>query len=281
MSLLVDSVRGHDSTVLAKNALKFDPKKRSLLVEALDASEFIGHSIDFRGASVINASLVNATIEDLKHLTVESIGVASLAANGRGNDRMVTVDQRGKITSVPHVRWDESTKVLKVTALSSFGQSNFEMRSNVDFMNHQIANFVVEPGTGLEHLVLRESVIENSVFRNVTAEDLMLGDVAMESVTLKDVSKYSTKGIFLTVQEGGKVVASDAVQQIDGSLLSIEKNLRFMGSVDLQDNSMENVRIKSGVIEGGNITVHVQSVSASSLSMLSVRGDKSAIEVTV
>lgn len=236
-----------------------------------DTTEFSGDSIDFGGASVINAALVNATFENVRHLTVESIGVASLASpngNRGGADRLVTVDSRGKLTSVEHIRWEESSKELKVSALSSFGQTDMEVRSNVDFTNHRIKNFDVEPGTELENLVLKGGIIEDSIFRNVSAEGLRLGDVHMETASLRDLSHYASQGVFLTVEKGGRVTVSDAFHQIDDALLSVDKDVRFTGVVDMNNNSMVNVRIKSGIIEGDKMSIHVQSVSTSSLTLL-------------
>lgn len=256
------------------NQQRFDGESSNqqlLKVEGLDASEFTGDSIDFKGASVINAALVNPTFDNLKHLTVESIGIMSLTSQSGsrgGSDRLVSVDNRGMLTSVAHVRWEESSKELKVSAISSFGLTDMEVRSNVDFTNHRIRNFVVEPGTMLENVVIKGGTVEDSTFRNVSAEGLRLGDVEMESATLKDLSQHALKGALLTVGIGGKVTVSDAFHQAN-SLLSVEKDVRLHGSLDMCNNSMINVRIESGTIEGGSMAIHAQSVSTSALTLLS------------
>jgi len=242
-----------------------------LKVEGLDASHFIGDSIDFRGASVMNAALVNPTFDNLKHITVESIGVLSLTSqnsNRVGSDRLVAVDSRGMLASVANLRWDDSSKELKVSAISSFGLMDMEVRSNVDFKSHRISNFVVEPGSILENVVIKGGVIEESTFRNVSAKGLRLGDVEMESASLKDLSQHASKGALLTVGSGGKVTVSDAFYQ-DNLLLSVKKNVRMQGSLDMCNNTMINVRIKSGIIEGSNIAIHAESVSTSALTLVS------------
>jgi len=181
---------------------------------------------------------------------------------------VLTVDSRGKLTSVEHIRWEESSKELKVSALSSFGQTDIEIRSNVDFTSHRIKNFDVEPGTELENVVLKGGIIEDAIFRNVSAEGLRLGDVHMETASLRDLSDYASQGILLTVDKGGRVTVSDAFHQIDGALLSVDKDVRFTGEVDMNNNSMVNVRINSGIIEGDTISILAQSVSTPSLTLL-------------
>ncbi len=255
--------------------------KQLMKVEGLDASHFIGDSIDFQGASVMNAALVNPTFDNLKHITVESIGVLSLtsqSSNRVGSDRLVSVDSRGMLASVAHLRWDDSSKELKVSAISSFGLMDMEVRSNVDFKNHRISNFVVEPGSILENVVIKGGVIEESTFRNVSAEGLRLGDVEMESASLKDLSQHASKGALLTVGIGGKVTVSDAFYQ-DNLLLSVKKDVRMQGSLDMCNNTMINVRIKSGIIEGSNIAIHAESVSTSALTLTSGTTDGKSSKV--
>jgi hypothetical protein len=89
----------------------------------------------------------------------------------------------------------------------------------------------------------------------------------MESATLKDLSEHAAKGTLLTVGDGGRVTVSDAFSQ-DNALLSVNKDVRVQGSLDMCNNTMVNVRIMSGVIEGSNIAIHAESVSASALTLI-------------
>ena len=233
--------------------IDYDPETKAAKFDRFTASSFHGDSLDFRGREVRNAAIVSSSIEGIQHLTVESIAIrqSSTGKNGHGP---AIIDGDGVVSTTPHMRWDGQSKELRIPALGSFG-SQLEVRSDVDFDSHTLKNVVLEPGTELVDVVVKNGVIENSILRNVTAVGLNLGDVAVETVSINDFA--NNIGSFVKVTDDGKL-ASSSMKSNEGQLLieddvSMSKSLHV--ETDLQVHGEANVEgslaVAGSVLGGG------------------------------
>jgi len=260
---------GQQGVLLGSNDLLFDPTKRKLYAHSLDARHFTGNSINFSGATICNADLVNATIGALHHLTVGTLGIVSEQSIKSSGTRMAIIDERGLVSTAKQMKWDEKNEILKLPGISSLSNSGLKIQSHLDLTSHTLRNFELEPNSTFRKLRFEDSIISNSKLVNVTATDLILDSVKMESLTLSSLEKHS-RGSLLAIGERGAVkVSTDIIRQ--DNVLKFQIPIHFEKSVhDIFVESMTLLPVQrnkrhasdsivfvnqNGKITSGNITV--------------------------
>jgi len=254
--------------------LTFDKEGRVLKMDRLNANEFYGDSINFRGREIRNAHLVDSSIESLKHLTVDSLALNSRDRSDKHGHSLAVIDADGIVTSTGQMRWDEAARELKMPSLSSFSKSGLEIRSDVDFTGHQLNNANIAANTTLSQLVFKDGYIENSVLHNVTATGLNLGDVTLDSLSVTQFDSALAVGSMLVVGEGGEIEFSSKLKQEKDGHLFIDSGVVFTKSMDLNGQDILNANLRSGSIDG-SIDVSVDYIKARSISLTDVQEDKS------
>lgn len=218
-------------------SLTFDPGTKSVKMERFNAEIFSGDSINFRGREIRNAHLLDPSIENLKHLTVDSIALRSQDTPDNNGHGIAIVDGNGIVETTRQMRWDNDAGELKVPSLTSFSKSGLEIRSDVDFMSHKLKNVSIEANTTLRNLVFKDGVVENTVLRNVTATDLNLGDVMLDSLSISQFDSTQAVGSLIVVGEDGAIESTTKLKQerdgpfiIDGETF-MDGSLTVSGSV--------------------------------------------------
>ena len=268
---------GPGGTLMGDNGMKFDQSSKTLKVARLRADEFAGNVLDFRGGTLINAALVNATVDKLHHLTVRSIGVLNAASGVTGGKRMAIIDEKGVLKSVKHIRWDEKKEELKLPSISSFSSQGIKVRSDLDMMSNTLHNVKIARETTLEKLIFSDGTIQNTILKNVTASDLKLGSVEMKSVSLAEFAPFSDSGKVIEIGEGGKLVASEYFQNIEG-ILSINTDVQLMGEkFDFKGGNIINAHMTSGSVKGTDIEIEAHSLVAESISLSTIKRNKKLV----
>ena len=264
---------GPGGQLIGDEAISFDLHKQVLNIDTLSAKTFVGDSMNFLGATISNAALVNATLDGIQHLTVGSLGIQSESYENRKGYRMAVFDEHGGLSSAEFLRVDNKKRGLKVESLTSFS-SVLHILSDMDINGHTLRNVNVEANTTLRDIFFDHGIITNTVLRNVTATDLKLGSVVMEELTLSSLA--ITSGAFLTISSDGKVTMSDSIRTIN-DVLEVNTAVQFLGSMDMKSNEISNVHISSGRIDGDGIDVRARSIAAESITIIPVQNSKSAI----
>ena len=238
--------------------IDFDPETKAAKFDRFIATSFHGDVLDFRGREIRNAAIVDSSIEGIKHLTVESIAILkSSSSTGKNGHGPAIIDGEGVVSTTPHMRWDEQSRELKVPALGSFSKQ-LEVRSTVDFLSNTLKNVKLDTGTELEQLIFKDGVIENSIFRNVTAVDLNLGDVTVETVSINDFASPSNIGSFITVTDDGKLEACPILKHQNGQLfidngVSLSSSLKVEGDLQVSGEAYlkRSLTVAGSVLGGG------------------------------
>jgi len=268
---------GPGGMLMGDKSLKFDISTGTLQISRFSANEFFGNSLDFRGGTISNAALINATVNELKHLNVGSIGILDMASGVDGGKVMVYVDERGRLRSAKHMRWDEDSEELKIPSISSFSRSGIKVRSNLDLSSNIIRNVRIEKGTVLEDLIFQEGTIKNTVLENVTASNLKLGSVEMQAITLTELGSFAENGKLVEIGEGGKLFPSEYFQKIEGKL-SIIGDVQFEGGqFDLKGGALHNANIVDGSISGKDIEISARSLEVEKISITKIKNNKKLI----
>jgi len=120
-------------------------KNDGLTVNKITVGEVVG-DVDFRSSSLLNAQLVNSTIDGLRHLTLESLIVTSLGKGVEGGVRFATVDSKGLVNGVENVKWDETKGEHGAMRMPSIGGNSklnnglLTFESHLDFKNNTLKN---------------------------------------------------------------------------------------------------------------------------------------------
>ena len=263
-------------TLESDPSLTFDRDEKVIKMDKFAANTFWGDSINFRGREIRNAALTNPSIEGLDHLTVDSIALRSQSSPGKNGFGIAMIDSGGALSASQHVRWDEKIKELKVSSLNAFSKSGLEIRSDVDFMSHELKNAKIQANTTLEQLVFKDGYIENSVLHNVTATGLGLGEVKMDSLSISKFDAVSAIGSFLVVGNDGAIELSPDLKRNKEGRLLIDNEVVLAKTIDLNLQDVLNANIKSGRIDG-NIDVSVNDIDGKTLSLRGIRDDKTII----
>jgi len=245
--------------------------------DSIDARQFAGDNLDFKGAAISNAQLVDPSFANaLSHLNVESLGITSEADEGVGDGlRAAAIDGSGGLTSLPRIRFERDgdgdgdgdgaagAGYLKLDALASFSPGGIEVRSDLDLTSHTLRNFQAEPGTALRQLDIRDSTLQNVRIGNATVTELVMGDVEMSTATLRGMR--GSEGAFVGVGENGELLPQDGLLlDRDQDVLLIGKDIQVDGSVDMRGNAIENTHFASGRI-AGEIDLDIKSAAVESI----------------
>ena len=268
---------GPSGKLMGDKNMKFDESTHTLWLPKFRAKEFAGDTLDFNGGALINAALINATIDRLQHLTVKSIGILDVASGEGRGDIMAIINDKGLLKSTKLVRWDAKKEVLKLPSISSISNSGIKVCSDLDMMSHTIYNANIAKGTTLSGLSFQDGIIKNSVLKNVTANDLKLGSVEMRDLSLTKFAAYSDLGKLVEIGEGGGLFASEYFQNANG-ILEIKKDVQFGGrKVNLKGANLLNTHMISGSIKGDGIDIEAQSLAAKSITISTIKDNKQLI----
>lgn len=238
--------------MIGEKMMLYDPTSQVFTVPKLAINEFVGDRLEFHFASLENAALVNPTIDGLRHLSVESIGLSSHAKGIGSGTRLATIDERGNVSSTSKARWQEKEEELQLTAISSISGSALNVRSNIDLNSNTILNGKFAKGTSLEDIRLLGGIIENADLYNVTGTDFTLRRVVLDSVRVENLSFSSSNVSALLVDDKGALAASASFLEREG-IAFIEGRSMFSGPVDFGGNTLTNMIITNGTINATGI----------------------------
>eukprot|EP00804_Cyclotella_cryptica_P027294 CCRYP_014386-RA/>CCRYP_014386-RA protein AED:0.42 eAED:0.41 QI:0/-1/0/1/-1/1/1/0/533 len=253
-------------------SLIFDEKELAVKMDKFSANTFIGDSINFRGREIVNAALVDSTIEGIRHLTVDTLALRSQASTGKSGFGLAIVNSDGTLSTTGHLRWDDNRKVVKVSSLEALG-GNIAIESDVDLNFHTLRNAELSAGTVLNELNFENGRIENSVLHNVTATGLTLKDVRMDSLAISEFNSKASAGSILIVGEDGAIKALPTIKQESEDRLQINSKVILTKPIDLNGQEMTNAKISSGTVDGP-IDITANYIKAKGVSILDIQQDK-------
>jgi hypothetical protein len=259
---------GSNGKLQASPSLTFDDNEMAVQMDKFNANSFAGDTINFRGREIRNAALVDSTIEGLRHLTVDTLALRSQASTGKHGHGLAMIDGDGIVSTTGHLRWDETSKSLKVPSLTSFGES-ISIDSHVDFGFHTLLNAKLSPGTRLEELEFSNGRIENTVLDNVT-----LGDVTMDSLTISELNSKQAIGSMLVIGEDGSVESSPILKQGGEDNLLVNSKVSFKKPINLNMQAVTNAKITSGSIDGP-IDISANYINTKGITIRDIQDDKS------
>ena len=235
-------------------AAKIDKATGALKTKKLSVEEFLG-DIDFKGGSVKNAALVNPTIDGVKHLNIESLGVLGEAAQTAGKfGRVALFNDAGRVSGEAGLKWGaEGGGLAGGGGIGGLGSGDLNITSSVDCQKNVFKNFVLEKNSSLKNVKLSEVVIENAVLNNVTATDLELGAVTVEGVTVTELDQ--SVGALVGVGAGGKLKAYMGAVKLTVGDEGVAKEVVVGLDVEVGGNKIKNANLYSGVIGGGELKV--------------------------
>jgi hypothetical protein len=154
----------------------------------------------------------------------------------------------GIVDSTRHVRWDDDTRTLNVPSLSSFSKTGLEIKTDVDFMAHQLKNFTIEANTTLSSLVIKDGIIDSAILTNCTATGLSLSDVALDSLSVTKFDTIVNVGSLVLVGDtsiaGGRVAGkrhhatTRAIKPRGGRRVRMEYN-DLLATADIEPRLLE------------------------------------------
>lgn len=256
----------------------YDESSKTLHIPRFNAKAFRGHSLNFRGADIANAHLVNTTFDGyIPHLAINTLEVRSEIANAADGMRMATFDPRGSLSTASSVRWDDGRQTLHVQNLASHSSSQaMTFYSNVDLNSNTLSNFKLEKDAPFENVKIDASIITDTKLVNASFDDLVIGSVNIDELHLSSLSK---PGSFPIVGEGGNLVAGEALFEFTDSL-AIQKKLRLNNAVDFNGNEIDNVQLKSGVINGEEFDLDVRDINTKTLTLDTYKNAKGYLRDT-
>ena len=266
-------------------SLLFDEKTRSVKIDRLIANTFDGDGIDFNGHEIRNAHVIDSSIDGVKHLSVESLAISGQSSSRKGLQQqghygLAVIDTDGIVDSTRHLRWDDDTRTLLVPSFSSFSKIGLEIKTDVDFMAHQLKNFTIEANTTLSSLVIKDGIIDNAILTNCTATGLSLSDVTLDSLSVTKFDTVANVGSLVLVGEGGAIdVSPNLKQDKDGTIL-IDGKVVITKSLDLSGQDMMNANFRSGTIDG-SIDVNVDHIKAREIVLTDIQEDKTITSDTI
>ena len=256
-------------TGIDKHSMNFNPNDKVVMIKNVNMQNFVGHNLDFHGASIENVALINPTIENVRHLNIESLGILSHAAGIGGGTRFIVVNERGNITTASSTRWNNDLREMQVVALSSVSKLRpLEIRSDIDVKSNVIHNAKLGPGSQLNGLTFSNGFIVNSTLQNITASELEAGVIDAKSLKLTSLSQ--DYGYLLRIGADGKVATSYNIQE-ENDKTTIYSKLDVRSTVDMNENKLSNVNVVSGTINGTNITVSVNNIRTKSLALADLK----------
>ncbi len=255
----------------------YDETSKTLHMPSFSAKNFRGNALNFQGADVANAHLVNTTIDGfIPHLAINTLEVRSEIASAADGIRMATFDLRGGLSTAKGVKWDDRKERLQVDQLSSCSSPSLSIHSSIDLNSNILSNFKLEQDAPFENVQIGSSIIKNSKLVNVSFDDLNIGSVNIEHLY---ISSIPHQGSFPIAGERGEIVAGNALHE-GNDLLSVKKKIRFHDNIDFNGKEMDNVLIKSGEINSDKFDVHVRDVNAKSLTLDTYKMAKSYLRDT-
>ena len=262
-----------------KSSLIYDELSKTLFVSNFDAETFSGDVINFKGADLANAHLVNTTIDGyIPHLAVNTLEIQSESARIADGSRIAIFDTRGGLSSADGIRWDKRKESLHVQSLSSYSNEGIQLHSNIDLNFNKIRNFHLDDNTTLKQVRIEASVISNTKLMNTTFDDVTLGSVKVDNLAIKTCN---SPGSFLTVGDDGYIADSKTFHEFDDSI-SITKKVDFMDSVDFKNSRMENVKIESGELSGSDeLDLDVRNIKTKTLTLSNFADSKTHIKDTL
>ena len=240
--------------------------------KSIEANQFEGPSLNFLGNEIANVQITNATIGHLHHLTVHSIEVQSEHSDRAGGIRMATIDYRGSLSTIPHVKWDESNQALEVPRLSSPSKTIY-VDSDIDLKSNVLRNFRMEENATMRSVIFEGGIIRDSKLANVTFQNLTLGSVTVDALAITSTQNNIGNGAFLIASNGGIVKSSDAIQEENDSII-IKSKVIFKQPVDFGDVDASNVHITSGSILGDEFDIKGRNVAAEAFTILPYQKSK-------
>ena len=263
-----------------KNAKLELEKKDTLIVSKFDAEYFVGDSINFQGADVANAHLVNITIDGyIPHLAINTLEIKAESGTNTDGTRMATFDVRGGLSTATGVKWDERKEILQLQRLSSLSSEEaISLHSHLDMNFNKLRNFRLDENTSLKKLKIESSIITDTKIINATLEDLTLGSVKVDSLSISSIQDDNES--FLLVGSGGDIVASGSLQESSNSLV-VKKRVEFTENVDFKGSLMNNVHITSGELNGNDIDLNVKNIDTDSLRLKPFKDAKSHLKDTL
>jgi len=229
----------------------YDPVLQVLSVPKLASNEFVGDRMEFHFASLENAALVNPTIDGLRHLDVESIGISSHAKGVGSGTRLATIDERGNVSSTSKARWQEKEGELQLNAISSISGS-LSVQSNINLNSNTILNGKFSKGTSLEEIRLLGGIIENSSLRNVTGTNFTLQKASLDSVRIQNLFPSTSNVSMISIDDEGALTTSTSFQEREGVAFIAGPSI-FSGPVDFDENALTNMIIVNGTINATGI----------------------------
>ena len=257
-------------------AAHFDEQSNTLFVPKIGADVFVGNSLNFQGADLTNAHLVNITIDGhIPHLAIDSLEIKSESGTLGDGIRMATFNPRGGLSTAHGVRWDERKEALQLNRLSSTSSEGICIDSDIDMNSNALRNFKLDDGTELKNVRIESSVITNTKLINATLDDLVLGSIKVNSLKISSLEEI---GSFLTtVGANGKIAASDALQDTIETL-TFKKRVDFTDTVNFKGSALENVHIKSGQLNGNELDLNVKSIKTDNLILKNLKENKSHLK---
>ncbi len=256
----------------------YDKSSKTLHVPSFNAKTFRGHSLNFKGADIANAHLVNTTFDGyIPHLAISSLEVRSEIASASDGLRMATFDSRGSLSTSAGVKWNDRKETLHVDNLASHSsQSSVSFHSNIDMNMNTLSNFKIEKDSLFENVKIDSSIITDTKLVNASFDDLTIGSVNIDDLYISSISQ---PGSFPTVDEKGRIVAGSSLYESTNSL-SVRKRVNFRESVDFNHNILENLQISSGRINSDEFDMDVRDIVTKSLTLDTFRTAKDYVRDT-
>jgi hypothetical protein len=268
------NIPGIPSTQSASNyddRAHYDEKSKTLTAPKFNTKSYTGKSMNFHGADIANAHLVNATIDGyIPHLAIDTLEVRSETTTMGDGIRMATFDPRGGLSTASGVKWDDRKETLMLNSLASLSPEGIHILSGVDLNFNELRNFRLGSNTMLQDLRIESSVIVDTVLINATLENLSLDSVQVNSLSIPSMNDIGT---FLIVGNDGEIGSSTSVFDSDEVML-FTKQIAFTETVDFKGSKLENVHITSGKVEGIEIDLDVKNIFTNSITLKTLRDTK-------
>lgn len=257
-------------------AAHFDENSSTLFVPKIDADIFVGNSLNFQGADLTNAHLVNVTIDGhIPHLAIDSLEIKAESGSLRDGIRMATFNPRGGLSTAAGVKWDERKEALQLNRLSSSSSEGICIDSDIDMKSNVLRNFKLDKGIILKNVRIESSEIIDTKLINTTLDDLALGSIKVISLS---ISSLEETGSFLTTMStDGNIATSDALQDSIETLI-VKKKVEFTDTVNFKGSKLENVHITSGELNGNELDLNVKNIKTNSLVLKDLKEDKSHLK---
>lgn len=224
-------------------------------------------STDFQGNEISNVALTNATINGhLQHLAVDSLEIQSERSDLAGGTRVAAIDHRGGLSTIPHVKWDDTKNSLVTPGLSS-SSGTIAVHSDIDLQSKTMRNFRMEQNTILSNIILEGGIVRDSILANVSFENLTLGVITVDRIQISSIKNDPGKSAFILVGDDGIAKGSDAIQETKDGIV-MKKKVHFEVPLNLEENvkareiEIETLRLSTYLNSKRHITDALVSIDA-------------------